>query len=239
MKALILNSGRGERLRPLTKLIPKALVKIGKKPILGYQLSSLIKYDIKNVIITTGPFENKLKKYVERNYPCIRVTYVSNPKYRTTNYIYSLWLSKKFIDDDIILLHGDLFFDEKLLKKLIEGKGSNFVLVNRKAVPPEKDFKAVIENGRITKIGIDFTGRDALFLAPLYKFSQKDFLYWLNEMEKFIEKGCLNIYAETVFNNISDKIMLYPVYFNDEVCLEIDTLADLEMANDLIKKLRK
>ena len=54
-----------------------------------------------------------------------------NPKYKTTNYIYSMWLTKKFIDDDIILLHGDLVFDKKLLERLIAENG-NRVLVNKK-----------------------------------------------------------------------------------------------------------
>jgi len=238
VKALILNSGRGERLRPLTKAIPKALVKIGEKPLLGHQLDSLIRYDILDVIITTGPFENKLKRYIERKYSQIKVTYVKNPKYRTTNYIYSMWLTKDFIDDNIILLHGDLFFDGKLLRKLIEKESSNCVLVNRKRKPPKKDFKALIRNNRIIKIGVGLSGKNVFFLAPLYKFSRSDFLFWLNEIGKAIkERENWRIYAEDIFNKISDKIKLCPVYFTDDVCLEIDTFKDLETARRYLKAL--
>ena len=233
MKALILNSGIGERLRPLTEDKPKALIKIGDKTILGRQLDNLIGCNIKNIIITTGPFENKIKKYVEINYPDVNVSYVNNPKYNTTNYIYSMWLTKKLIDDDIILLHGDLLFDKKLLDYLINKKYTNCVLVNRRIKVPKKDFKAVIENDRVVKIGVEFFGENTFFSAPLYKFSKLDFLYWIDETEKFIERGYVKSYAENVFNKISDKIILQPVYFDEEFCMEIDTKEDLEKARDL------
>ena len=235
MKALMLNSGIGERLRPLTEDKPKALIEIGDKPLLGYQLDNLIRCDIRDVIITTGPFEDKIKGYLREKYPDINVSYVNNPKYDTTNYIYSVWLTKKIIDDDVILLHGDLLFDSKLLKRLIDEKHANCVLVNRKIKPPEKDFKAVVENNRVVKIGVEFSGENAFYSAPLYKFSKSDFLYWLGEIEKFIEKGDTKSYAEKVFNEISDKIMLRPLYFDDEFCMEIDTKEDLEIAKNLFK----
>ena len=135
MKALILNSGRGERLYPLTKYKPKALIKIGNKTLLGLQLDNLIGCNVRDIIITTGPFENKIKKYVEKEYSDVNVSYVKNPKYRTTNYIYSMWLTKSLVDDDVILLHGDLLFDRKLLERLVDEKYANCVLVNKKIKP--------------------------------------------------------------------------------------------------------
>ena len=236
MKALILNSGRGERLRPLTKHVPKALIKIGGKPLLGHQINNLVGCGIRNTIITTGPFENKIKKYVESEYPDISVAYVKNQRYRTTNYIYSMWLTKNLIDDDIILFHGDLFFEKELLKKLVEDKYTNCVLVNRKIKPPKKDFKAVIENDVVIKIGVEFSGNNAFFSAPLYKFSELGFLYWLNEIGNFIKRrGNLKTYAECILNEISNKIMLHPIYFAEKVCLEIDTEKDLELVRSYFK----
>ena len=236
MKAIILNSGRGERLRPLTRYIPKAMIKIGDKPLLGHQIDNLIWCNIKTIIMTTGPFENKIRIYVAKVYPDVKVTYVKNPKYRTTNYIYSLWLTKNLVNDDVIVLHGDLLFEKMLLKRLVETKHANCVLVNRNIKPPEKDFKAVIENNKVTKIGVSFYGKNAFFSAPIYKFSKSDFLLWLDEIEKFIKRGKIEVYAETVFNLISNKITLRPLYFTTEHCLEIDTKKDLETARALFGK---
>jgi len=229
VKALILASGKGERLYPVTKEIPKPLVEIRNRAILGIQLDNLIGCGIKDVIITTGSFEAKIKEYVKERYPDLNVSYVHNSRYNSTNYIYSMWLTREFIDDDIILLHGDLLFEKKLLERMIDEKG-NRVLVNKKIEVPEKDFKAVIVNDRVIKIGIEFIGKNAFACLPMYKFSKSDFLFWLNECEQYIRKGVVNIYAENVFNNISDVLFIYPLYFNDELCMEIDTKDELEIA---------
>jgi len=232
MKAIILASGEGKRLRPLTDNLPKPLIKIGDKTILGHQLDNLIGCNITNIIITTGPFEDKIKEYVKEKYPDLEVSYVNNPKYETTNYIYSMWLTKGLINDDIILLHGDLVFEKKLLERLIKKKYENCVLVNRKIKPLKKDFKAVIENNRMVKIGVEFFGENAFFSAPLYKFSKSDFLRWFDEIEKFIRREDVNSYAEDAFNEISDKVMLRPLYSDEEFCMEIDTMEDLEIARN-------
>ncbi|MGD2066767.1 MAG: sugar phosphate nucleotidyltransferase [Candidatus Bathyarchaeota archaeon] len=231
---MILNSGLGTRLYPMTKTKPKALLEIGNKTLLGHQLDSLTDCRISNVIMTTGPFEEKIKHYIETGYPNLNVTYVKNPKYLTTNYIYSMWLTKSLIADDIVLFHGDLFFDALLLKRLVDSKVLNCVLVNRKMEPPAKDFKAVIENSRVTQIGVEFFGAKAFFCAPLYKFSKADFMSWLNQIGQFVERDDLSVYAENAFNEISNQILLQPLYYDEEICLEIDTKEDLELARSLI-----
>lgn len=51
MYALILAGGRGERLRPLTDTMPKAMVPVRGTPILGHQLSWLRQEGVTNVVI--------------------------------------------------------------------------------------------------------------------------------------------------------------------------------------------
>ncbi len=227
MKAVILASGTGRRLRPLTDSVPKILIKIRGKTLLDYQLESLTKHGIEEVIITTGPFKEKLEEHI-LNKCRLKVSFVDNPRYETTNYIYSLWLTRKLIDSDVLLLHGDVLFDDAVIEKLIAAR-DNRALVNREIRPPEKDFKALIENNRITKIGVELSGPNACFCAPIYKFSKADFLRWMAKIDDFIRQGKVDCYAEDAFNEISREIVLRPLYFR-EFCLEIDTVADLEKA---------
>lgn len=49
--AMILAAGKGERLRPLTESCPKALVKIGGKPLIVYHLEALARANIRQVVI--------------------------------------------------------------------------------------------------------------------------------------------------------------------------------------------
>lgn len=51
MKAMILAAGRGERLRPLTDRVPKALVEAGGKPLIAWQLERLARAGFRDVVI--------------------------------------------------------------------------------------------------------------------------------------------------------------------------------------------
>lgn len=231
MKAVILAAGAGTRLRPVTNDIPKVLVEVGGISILDHQLSALLKHGIDQVIITTGPFREKLEKHVKRN-SRVSAQFVHNPIYDSTDNIYSLWLARDLIADDMLLLHGDLLFDDVLVSRLVETAGDS-VLVNRTTEPPEKDFKALIQNDRIVTIGVDIQGPEAYFCAPMYRFSRDTMRLWLAEIDAFIRRGEVECYAETALNEISGRIDLRPLYF-DEFCMEIDTIEDLELARRIM-----
>jgi MurNAc alpha-1-phosphate uridylyltransferase len=54
MRAMILAAGRGERLRPITDEIPKALVEVGGKPLIEYHLERVRAAGIGTVVINLG-----------------------------------------------------------------------------------------------------------------------------------------------------------------------------------------
>ncbi|MFX0028187.1 MAG: sugar phosphate nucleotidyltransferase [Candidatus Hermodarchaeota archaeon] len=236
MKVIILNAGIGKRLAPLTNTVPKCLVKIDdNNTILDYQIKIIIKFGFKDFIIPTGPFAVKIMDHIEENYPSLNIQYVNNPLYDKTNYIYSLYLAKDIVDDDVLFSHGDLIFSENLVKLLLDSKYVDCVLVNKDIPPPVKDFKADIINGRITKIGVNLTGENAAFLAPLYKLSKEFMSQWLAQIENFVAKNILNCYAEDALNEILDILILKPCYYN-EFCVEIDDHEDLEVVKNYLSK---
>jgi len=51
MKAIVLAAGRGERMRPITDNMPKPLVPVAGKPLIGYHLDSLARCGIHDVVI--------------------------------------------------------------------------------------------------------------------------------------------------------------------------------------------
>lgn len=229
-------AGIGKRLQPLTNKIPKPLIKInGEVSILERIIESLRENQIRDIVITTGPFEEKIKKLVKEKFPELNVSYVYNPDYAQTNYIYSLWLAKEATQNtDIVLIHGDMVYDFKLMERIIN-EDKSCVLVKENGDLPQKDFKARIENGLITKIGVDVFGKETRACMPLYKLTESDYKEWLKEIEKFIKENKLQFYAEDAFNRVSDKIKLYPLYYNDNLCMEVDNFDDLEKARELLK----
>ena len=235
MKAIILNSGIGKRMKPFTDKNPKCFAKVNGETLLERQIRILMDYGIKDFIITTGAFESKIKNFMKKTFPKTKTIYVKNPLYESTNYIYSIFLAKDAINGDVILLHGDMIFEKKLFGKLINSRHQDCVLVNNGMKPPEKDFKGRIQGGTIREIGVNVFGKNTFFLAPVYKLSKKNFKMWMDKIEEFVNKGRTNEYTENAFNEISSKIKLYPLYFQKEACIEIDNFDDLKLAERLFK----
>ncbi len=233
MKALILNSGLGSRMGDITKSVPKCMSIVkDNETILSNQIRLLKKSGIDDIVITTGSLENVLKNYLNETFPGERFTYVYNDKYMDTNYIYSIFLAKDIVDDDIIFMHGDLYFTSEVFDKLIEAKNS-CVVIDKNAALPEKDFKAVVVDNKVKKIGIEFF-EDAYTCQPLYKLKRDDWHIWLNKISEFCKNGKTKVYAENALNEITDKINLYPLDIQSMLCNEIDNLEDLKIIREKI-----
>ena len=187
-------------------------------------------------MITIGAFAQQVKNHVNNNFPNLNVTFINCENYATTNYIYSMWLAKECIDDDFILIHGDTVFDEELFKRLVDSEHQNVVLLNNGMPAPKKDFKARVENNLVKEIGVNIFDDNCYFFPPIYKISRASFKRWMQEIDKFIKKGDVKVYAENAFNMISDEIPIIPLYYQNEFCMEIDDLKDLEIARRHFEK---
>jgi phosphoenolpyruvate phosphomutase len=235
MLALILNSGQGSRMGEASAFRPKCLTTLDTgETILGRQLRLLQASGVNEFIITTGPFPELVEKEVSKVAPEASVIYVKNNLFKTTNYIYSIYLAREYLNKDMLLLHGDLVFDESLISEVLN-HDSSLVTVFPDVSTMNKDFKAVIENGQVKAIGISFF-KKAVSLQPLYRLGLKDWRIWLKEIERFVSLGLVKVYAEEAFNEISAQCSLLALQVSGEPCLEIDDLNDLARANLLLTK---
>lgn len=236
MKALILNSGIGSRMGVLTSEHPKCMTEIsGNDTILSRQLKLIAEKGIKEVIITTGPFETALVNYCQSLNLPLQIKYVKNPYYRETNYIYSIYCAKEYLNDDILLIHGDLVFENTVLDLLWENTHSCMV-VSSKTPLPEKDFKAVLSGNKIVKIGIDYFDH-AVAAQPLYKIAQKDWTVWLDKIIEFCNDNNRTCYAENAFNMVSDVCNIYSVDIECKLCSEIDNAEDLAIVSKKLQEI--
>ncbi len=239
MKAIILNSGLGHRMGSITDTHPKCMTEISSdNTILSRQLKKLVAFGINQVVMTTGYYNSILEEYCSGLHLPIRFTFVNNPVYDKTNYIYSIYCAKDLLkDDDVILMHGDLVFEPLVLEAILKSDVS-CMAVSSTLPLPEKDFKAVIKDGRIEKVGIEFFD-NAMAAQPLYKLLKEDWLVWLEAIERFCENDDRKCYAENAFNQVSDRCRIYPVDVRDMLCAEIDTPQDLETVSARVKEVNE
>lgn len=239
MKALLLNSGMGTRMGVLTSDQPKCMTEVyGKETIIGRQLAQLLDAGVKEAVITVGAHENILREYVMGLNLPISISFVRNEIYSETNYIYSIYCAREELHDDIVMMHGDLVFERAALNKILSCPQSCMAVSS--TVPlPEKDFKAVIENDRILKVGIEFF-EQALAAQPLYKLNREDWEIWLESITEFCESGepaKRKCYAENAFNVVSDRCLIHPLDMKDMLCREVDTPEDLAVVSKLVENL--
>ena len=129
MKALILNSGLGSRLGDLVKNSHKSMLNISNNTsIISRQLSQLVKLGVRDVVITTGYNSEILEKYITSLDLPIEITFVNNKEYSTTNYIYSVYLAREFLDDDLLVLHGDIVCEDRILSAMVDRQDSCVVV---------------------------------------------------------------------------------------------------------------
>lgn len=236
MKALILNSGMGTRMGVLASEHPKCMTEItAKDTILSRQLRLLVDVGIKEVVMTTGPFDGALVEYCRCLDLPLDITFVRNPAYDKTNYIYSIYCAKQYLVDDFLLLHGDLVFDVEVLERMVEREGSCMAMSSTLPLQ-EKDFKAVVRDGKVIKVGVDLSN-DVVAAQALYKLERDDWRLWLSKIVEFCEAGNTNVYAEDALNELGGSANISALDVGGLLCSEIDDVDDLAVVRARLREL--
>lgn len=227
MKAIIFNSGLGKRMGEFTQTHHKsmAMLKNGET-VFARQIRILSECGIREFIVTTGPFHEQLEETAAK-FPELTFHFVRNPIYDKTNYIYSMYLARELFDDDVLMLHGDLVFNKKLVEKIIACPEENTGCVNQKLPQPEKDFKARIVDDQIREVSVKIFDGNCYAFQPLYKLSKAALAAWTRRVEQFIEKGTDGVYAENALNELlGDEVKIHAFSYEDDYVDEIDNLDD-------------
>jgi len=215
----------------LTREYPKCMIKISDKDtILSRQLKLIAASGITEIVMTTGYLDEILIDYCNSLELPLHYTFVKNPIYDKSNYIYSIYCAREYLhDSDILLVHGDLVFEVSVIDRLCASKISCMV-VSSDASLTEKDFKAVIKDGLIERISTSiFT--NAIAAQPLYKIEKSDWGIWLNKICEFCENKNLDSYAEDAFNEVYDKCEIHGLDIGKAFCMEVDTPEDLAVVS--------
>lgn len=234
MKALILNSGLGSRMGVLTANQPKCMTEItAGETILGRQLGYLQRAGVDDIVITTGYYNTVLEDYCKSLDLPVSITFINNPLYKETNYIYSIFCAREVVkEQDIILMHGDIVFDYSVLEEML-AKPCSCMKVSSTEPLPGKDFKAVVVNGKVKAVGVEFF-ESAMEAQALYKLNRNEWQQWLDKICEYCESGETNCYAEKALNEITDRCSIEIFDAKDRLCTEVDDVQDLERVRERI-----
>lgn len=110
MKLILPVAGKGTRLRPHTFTKPKSLVRVAGKTVLQHVLDGLNKIDIDEFIIITDENGHIIKKYIERNYPDLNATYITQTELLGPAHAVSLASPRIKEGDDVLVVFNDTLF---------------------------------------------------------------------------------------------------------------------------------
>ena len=109
--ALILCGGKGERLKPLTNMLPKPLVCLRGRPILSYVLDHLKRFEIEDVVIAAGFKAELIYEFIENNYKGLNVKIVDSGDVDILERIKSC---SSIIKGDFLVMYGDTVANVRL-----------------------------------------------------------------------------------------------------------------------------
>ena len=235
MKVIILAAGISSRLRPLTENTPKCLLKIGKKLILERMLDNLISNGLKDFVFVTGYLEDQIKDFVTTNYPNLNVSFIYNEVYNTTNNIYSLWMTKDAGQgEDVLLLDGDIIFDQKIITLLLDSPYKNCLALRSEGGIAEEEIKVTLGGDKSIK-EISKTIDPAAAVGEsigIEKFSSKYMDTLFAKLDTMILKQHnVNVFYEAAFEEtINEGEKIYSIDVGSLKCMELDTVEDAELA---------
>ena len=113
MKALILAAGRGSRLGKITDNLPKPLVEVKGKPVIGYLIDKLINLNVTEIFVNMHYKHELLEKFILNSSYKVKINLIYEPTLLgTAGTLKSL--NHQLSTENFIVMHGDNYFQDDL-----------------------------------------------------------------------------------------------------------------------------
>jgi glucose-1-phosphate thymidylyltransferase len=147
MKAIIPVAGAGTRLKPHTHTVPKALIYVAGKPILGHILDELESLGVTEIIFVIGYLGEMITEYVDTNYH-FKSYYVRQDELDGLGH--AIHLARDYVQDEpILIILGDTIFKADLQSVL---NGDNSAIGVKNVRDPHRFGIVEMKNGYIARV---------------------------------------------------------------------------------------
>ncbi len=228
--AIILAGGKGTRLAAIHGDIPKALVPVGGKPVLGHQLELLANHGFDDVRIFAGHLAEQIEDYVSRNAPngmAVQLEIESEPLGTAGCVINAL----DSLPDQFAVLYGDTMMAVNLRRMAdhhLEQGADITALVHPNDHPHDSDLVETDEGSWITALHPYPHPEDACFRnlvsAALYVVRRE-------ALRALAGVPCKRDFAKDVFPLLLDSNSRLLAYHSNEYIKDMGTPERLEKVN--------
>lgn len=142
MRGLILAAGRGSRLGNYNHTA-KCLLEVAGRRLVEYQLETCAEAGVAPVALVVGYCADDVREAVG-----IRAEYIHNPRWDSTNSLYSFLLARDWITGPIVVMNSDILFHPEILSRVLAAKGDAFAYDSGSGRAPEH-MKVEVADGRL------------------------------------------------------------------------------------------
>jgi len=168
MKGIILAAGDGDRLGVLTLGVPKALLDVGGRPLIGYPLAAQAAAGIDEIAVVVGYLGDRIWEVLgDGSQFGVRLSYIPNDDYWGGNAV-SVHKARQWVQGEpVVLCMADHVIAEGLVKRLVEnGPAEETLCVDHSPgeyLNIDEATKGALDgDGCIKNIGKDLARWDAL-----------------------------------------------------------------------------
>ena len=224
MKALILAAGRGTRISRYLNGNPKCTVNIGDDYLISHTVKQLYSNGIEDIGIVLGYKKDIIMDLLKD----FDVKYFYNPFFDVTNSIASAWFARSFIDDDMLIMNGDVFLEDDLIEQLIKADLSPVMFADGSR-KEEADYKFKYEDGILKKYGKELTGSDITGeYIGVSCFSNSFSEQFIRQLNSMIERQEHSVWWENVLYTLSSEIPINIIDIAGKFWAEVDYIEDYE-----------
>ena len=226
--AILMASGLGSRMRPLTNTTPKPLIKVNNTPMIETVINALEMARVEHIFVVVGYLGEQFN-YLTNKYT--NVSIINNTDYETVNNISSIYYAREEMKkSDVYICEADLYISDAAILQCIDKSKSGYCGIMVEGHSDDWVFEQD-SDGIITRVGK--VGDNCFNMCGLSYFNKEQALLIANEIERIYgNKGQYeDLFWDDVVNSIINKLNLtvFPVDANQIV--EIDTVEELEAIN--------
>ncbi len=111
MQIIVPLAGKGTRLLPLTKRVPKPLVRVAGRPVMDYVMDTVKGLSVDELIVITGHLKETVERYIVEHYP-IKARFVEQKTLDGT--AGAINLARPFVKGPVLIIFVDTLFDADL-----------------------------------------------------------------------------------------------------------------------------
>ena len=154
MKVIILSAGQGRRLLPLTERVPKCILPVQGRPLIGRQIDTLARCGIEDVTVVVGFGAESVEAGLAELYGAHRIRTLYNPFFASSDNLVSCWAARVEMQQEFLLLNGDTLFEAAVLERLLAAPEHPITLaVSRKDRYDDDDMKVTRDGDRLVHVG--------------------------------------------------------------------------------------